>query len=120
MLAVPLFIAMALATAVAVGLWLAALDVWYRDIAQALPFFCQLWFFATPVAYSTEVVPPSWRWLYDLNPMMGVVEGLRWSILGSGALDLVALGISCSAMLAILVGGAFFYRAREGEFADVI
>ena len=120
MLAVPLFIAMALATAVAVGLWLAALDVWYRDIAQALPFFCQLWFFATPVAYSTEVVPPSWRWLYDLNPMMGVVEGLRWSILGSGALDLVALGISCSAMLAILVGGVFFYRAREGEFADVI
>lgn len=120
MLAVPLFISMALLTAVAVGLWLAALDVWYRDIAQALPFFSQLWFFATPVAYSSDVVPPSWRWLYDLNPMMGVVEGLRWSILGTGALDVVALSVSCTTMLVILVGGLYFFRAREGEFADVI
>jgi lipopolysaccharide transport system permease protein len=120
MLAVPLFIGMTLLTAIAVGLWLAALDVWYRDIAQALPFFSQLWFFATPVAYSSDVVPASWRWLYDLNPMMGVVEGLRWSILGTGTLDVVALGISATSMLVILVGGLYFYRAREGEFADVI
>jgi lipopolysaccharide transport system permease protein len=120
LLTVPIFTGMALLTAIAVGLWLAALDVWYRDIAQALPFFSQLWFFATPVAYSTEVVPPSWRWLYSLNPMAGVVEGLRWAILGSGALDLAALGISCTAMLVILVGGLYFYRSREGEFADVI
>ncbi len=120
MLAVPLFIGMALLTAIAIGLWLAALDVWYRDIAQALPFFCQLWFFATPVAYSSDVVPSSWRWLYDLNPMMGVVEGLRWSVLGTGALDVMALGLSCIAMLVILAGGLCFYRACEGDFADVI
>ncbi len=120
MLAVPLFIGVTLLTAIAIGLWLAALDVWYRDIAQALPFFCQLWFFATPVAYSSDVVPPSWRWLYDLNPMIGVVEGLRWSVLGTGPLDVVALGLSCTTMLVILAGGLCFYRACEGDFADVI
>jgi lipopolysaccharide transport system permease protein len=120
LLAVPIFVAMAVMTAVAVGLWLSALDVWYRDVAQALPFFSQLWFFATPVAYSSDVVPPAWRWLYDLNPMVGVVDGLRWSILGTGTLDLFALATSSTAMLLILVGGLYFYRAREAEFADVI
>jgi len=120
MLAVPLFIGMILMTAIAVGLWLSALNVWYRDIAQALPFFSQLWFFATPVAYSSAVVPSSWRWLYDLNPMVGVIEGLRWAILGTSGLDVSAFVVSATTMLLILLGGLYFYRAREGEFADVI
>lgn len=120
MLAAPLFIAMAVTTAVAAGLWLSALEVWYRDVGQALPFFSQLWFFATPVAYSSEVVPPTWRCLYDLNPMVGVVDGLRWSMLGAGTLDLVGLAISFAALLLILVGGLYFYRACEGDFADAI
>lgn len=119
-LAVPIFLGMAIATAIAVGLWLSALDVWYRDVAQALPFFMQLWFFATPVAYSPEVVPAGWRWLYRLNPMVGVVDGLRWSLLGTERLDVGAIATSAAAMLCILVGGLYFYRAREGEFADVI
>ena len=116
----PVFLAMAVLTAVAVGLWLAALDVWYRDVAQALPFFVQLWFFATPVAYASDVVPPAWRWFYALNPMVAVIDGLRWSILGAGALTPWVLVASSATMLLILISGLYFFRAHEGEFADVI
>jgi lipopolysaccharide transport system permease protein len=120
MLAAPVFVAMAVFTAVGAGFWLAALDVWYRDVAQVLPFFVQLWFFATPVAYSSEVVPAAWRWVYRLNPMAGVIDGLRWSILGTQTLTASALATSSAATLLLLIGGLYFYRAREGEFADVI
>jgi lipopolysaccharide transport system permease protein len=120
LLAAPVFAMLTVTTAVAAGLWLSVLDVWYRDIAQMLPFLMQLWFFATPVAYSSGVVPASWGWLYRLNPMVGVVDGWRWSILGTYPLDVRALTMSSVATVVTLVAGLYFYRAREGHFADVI
>ena len=120
LVAAPVFAMLTVTTAVASGLWLSVLDVWYRDIAQMLPFLVQLWFFATPVAYSSDVVPASWGWLYRLNPMVGVVDGWRWSILGTYTLDVRALTISSVATMLTLVAGLYFYRAREGHFADVI
>jgi len=80
----PLFILLAIATAFAVGLWLSALNVRYRDVRYVIPFFTQFWLFVTPVAYSASLIPERWRVLYGLNPMTGVVEGFRWALLGRG------------------------------------
>jgi len=115
----PLFVLLTFITTTGVALWLSALEVYYRDIDRALPFFTQLWFFATPVAYSIDVVPHKWRWLYCLNPMVGVVTGFRWCIFGTpigGSVLLASIGIS----LLVLVSGMFFFRALEDKFADVI
>ena len=117
----PLFLLLAVATALAVGLWLSALNVKYRDVRYTIGFLTQLWLFATPVAYSSSMVPVRWRALYGLNPMAGVVEGFRWALLGksegvSGAL----LVVSIVAVLALLIGGLYYFRRMESEFADVV
>src|SRR5262245_32717933 len=83
-LALPLFLLLALATALAVGLWLTALDVRYRDVGYTIPFLLQVWMYASPVAYAISLVPERWRFLYSLNPLVGVIEGFRWSLLGTG------------------------------------
>jgi lipopolysaccharide transport system permease protein len=115
----PAFILLAVLTALAVGLWLSALNVKYRDVRYTINFLIQFWLFATPVAYPSSIVPERWRALYGLNPMAGVVEGFRWALLGKqppGALLAVSVGV----VVAILFGGLYYFRRMEQEFADVV
>jgi len=120
-LTLPLFLLLAIATALAMGLWLSALNVQYRDVRYAIPFLTQFWLFATPVAYPTSLVPERWRILYGLNPMTGVVEGFRWALLGSevgGIRPLVILSALVVGLL--LAGGLVYFRRMERTFADVV
>jgi len=120
LLAAPLFVALAVLTAFAVGVWLAALNVQYRDVRYTIPFLIQLWLFATPVAYPASLLPEPWRTLYGLNPMAGVVEGFRWALLGRGAGGSAALvTLSVIAVLALLVGGLRYFARAERSFADL-
>jgi lipopolysaccharide transport system permease protein len=116
----PLFLLLALASALAVGLWLSALNVKYRDIRYVVPFLSQFWLYATPVAYSSQLIPEKWRWLFSLNPMTGVVEGFRWALLGKSALNLPFLLISAVVVLVLLVSGLYYFKRVESGFADVI
>jgi lipopolysaccharide transport system permease protein len=116
----PLFLLLALASATGVGLWLSALNVEYRDIRYVVPFLTTFWMYATPIAYSSELIPAHWRWLYSLNPMTGVVEGFRWALLGKSALDLPSLLVSTAAVLLIFVTGLYYFKRVESGFADVI
>jgi lipopolysaccharide transport system permease protein len=125
-LALPLFIGLALALSLAMGLWLSAMNVQYRDVRYAIPFLARLWFFATPIVYPASIVAkrgPTWQALYGLNPMAGVVEGFRWSLLGAegaayrpGPLILVSAGMT----LLLLLGGLVYFRRMEQTFADVV
>lgn len=117
---VPLLVILALATAVGVGLWLSALTVQYRDVRYTLPFLTQFWMFASPVAYPSTLVPKEWRVLYGLNPMAGIVEGFRWALLGTSEPPGLMLGVSVVTVLGLFVGGLFYYRRMEKEFADVV
>jgi lipopolysaccharide transport system permease protein len=120
-LAILPFAVLALLAALAVGLWLAALNVRYRDFRYAIPFLIQLWFFATPIAYGTEAIPEAWRGLLALNPMTGVVEGFRWSLTaGAAGRPDVSIVVSIAATCLILAGGLAFFRRVERTFADVI
>lgn len=119
-LTVPLLVLFALATALAVGLWLAALNVQYRDVRYTIPFLAQLWLFASPVAYPSTLVPEAWRPLYGLNPMAGVVESFRWALLGSDAVDGPMLVVSAVVVVLLLIGGLFYFRRLERTFADVV
>jgi homopolymeric O-antigen transport system permease protein len=115
----PLWALLAVVTALAVGLWLSALNVRYRDVRYTLPFVTQMWLFATPVAYPLALVPPEWRSLYALNPMVGVVEGFRWALLGNGSLGISVL-FSAGAVVVLLAGGLFYFRRTEQTFADIV
>jgi lipopolysaccharide transport system permease protein len=119
-LLLPLFLLLALASALAVGLWLSALNVQYRDIRYVVPFLAQFWMYATPIAYSSSLIPEKWRWLYSLNPMTGVVEGFRWAILGKSSLDVSSLSISACMVVALLIGGLYYFKRMETSFADII
>jgi lipopolysaccharide transport system permease protein len=117
-LLLPLFMVLMLAAALGIGFWLSALNVEYRDVMHAVPFLVQLWFFATPVIYSTSLLPETWRVLYSLNPMTVVVEGFRWCLLGSAAgLSLVSV-LSGIATIALFVSGMIWFRRRERAFVD--
>jgi len=116
---VPLVL-LAFVASLGVGLWLAALNVQYRDVRYAVPFLTQLWLFATPIAYPSSLLSEPWRTLYGINPMVGVVEGYRWALLGSGAAPGRMVLVSCVAALAVLVGGILYFRRMERTFADVI
>ena len=116
----PFFILLTIATALGLGLWLAALNVEYRDVRFILPFLTQILFFITPVAYPSSLVPEPWRAIYSLNPMAGVVEGFRWALLGKAQPPSVVLVISVIAVIGLLIGGLYFFRYKEGTFADVI
>ena len=116
----PLFMALAVVTALGVGLWLAALNIQYRDVRYTIPFLTQLWMFITPIAYPASLLPGSWRTLYAINPMVGVVEGFRWSLLGTGSRPGLMFGVSGVASLLLLISGAFYFRRMEATFADVI
>jgi len=119
-LALPLFILLALAAGFSVGLWLSALNVRYRDVGYALPFLVQLWLFASPVAYPTSVVPEKWQFLYSLNPMAGVIEGFRWALLGKAQPDFGVIAVSAAAVIAVLFGGLVYFKRTERTFADVV
>lgn len=119
-LTLPLFVLMAVASSLAVGLWLAALNVKYRDVRYMVPFITQFWMYATPVAFSLELIPQKWQYLVSLNPMTGVVEGFRWAILGKTSNILSLLLISGGVVVALLIGGLVYFRRMEDEFADVI
>ena len=115
----PVFILLALATSLGVGLWLSALNVQYRDFQYTVPFLIQLWLFASPVVYPSTLLPEPYRMIYGLNPMAGVIEGFRWALLGtSPPSSLVA--VSVVAVIAILISGAFYFRRMEKTFADVV
>jgi lipopolysaccharide transport system permease protein len=119
-LAIPLFLFQTVATALAAGLWLAALNVRYRDVQYTLPFLTQFWLFITPVAYSTSLVPERWRVFLGLNPMTGVVEGFRWALLGKSDDVGVLVFVSAVMVVGLLLGGLVYFRRMEGEFADVV
>ena len=119
-LTLPLFILLTALIGLGVGLWLSALNVQYRDVRYTIGFLVQLWFLATPVAYPTSVVPERWRAWYGLNPMVGVIDGFRWSLLGSGEAPGVLLTVSVVAMALILGSGLYYFRRMEATFADVI
>lgn len=119
-LTVPLFVVLAAATALAVGLWLSALNVQYRDVRYTIPFIIQFWLFATPVAYPLSLVPEALQPLYALNPMVGVVEGFRWALLGTTPLPIPILIVSSLTVLALLLGGLYYFRRMEESFADVV
>src|SRR5437870_8463449 len=116
----PAFILFAIATALGVGLWLSALNVKYRDVRYTITFLVQFWLFATPVAYASSIVPERWRPLYGLNPMAGVVEGFRWVLLGKSQAPGALLFVSITVVILILVGGLYYFRRMEAEFADVV
>jgi lipopolysaccharide transport system permease protein len=111
---------LALAAALGVGVWLSAINVRYRDVRYAVPFLVQLWLFASPVAYSSDLVPPALRAVYELNPMVGVIDGFRWSLLGVGELPLRSLAVGVTVTTLVLATGIAYFRRVERTFADVI
>ena len=121
MIWLPAFLLLALVTALAVGLWLSALNVEYRDVRYTVPFLTQFWMFATPIVYPSSLLHEPWRTVYGLNPMVGVVEGFRWALLGTkNSPGPMIAASSAVASLALLVGGAFYFRRMEKTFADVV
>jgi lipopolysaccharide transport system permease protein len=116
----PLLLLLALVTSLGVGLWLSAMNVRFRDVRYVVPFLTQLWLFASPVAYPSSLLPEPWRTLYGLNPMVGVVEGFRWALLGTDTAPGPIIIVSALISLALLVGGAFYFRRLERTFADIV
>jgi lipopolysaccharide transport system permease protein len=116
----PLFLLLAILTALGVALWLSAINVKYRDVNYALPFLTQFWLFITPVAYSANVISEKWQLVYSLNPMAGVVNGFRWALLSAGDGPDAALWVSVAISLVVLVSGVFYFRNMERTFADTI
>jgi lipopolysaccharide transport system permease protein len=116
----PLLILLALLTALAVGLWLSALNVQYRDVQHMVPFLVQIWMYASPVVYSSSLIPNGiWHYIYGLNPITGVVNGFRWALLGGPAPDTMFL-VSVVAVFVLLGSGLFYFRRMERNFADLV
>jgi homopolymeric O-antigen transport system permease protein len=120
LLAAPGFALLAAVSALGVGVWLAALNVRYRDVRHAIPFLVQIWLFVTPVAYSSGLVPARWRPLYALNPMVGVVDGFRWMVAPGAPVAGLGLAVSLGALTLLLTAGLYFFRRMERSFADVV
>lgn len=120
LLLLPVFLLIAMLAALGVGLWLTALNVKYRDVVFVVPFLTQFWMYASPVAYSTSIVPVKWQWLYGLNPMVGVIEGFRWALLGKAAPNLSMMFASFSVVCLILISGLIYFKKMERTFSDII
>src|SRR5215510_5647350 len=116
----PLLVLLALTTSLGVGLWFSALNCHFRDVRYAVPFITQIWMFATPIAYPTSLLSESWRTLYGINPMGGVVEGFRWALLGTGSAPGLMIAVSSIVAIRVLIGGALYFRKIEKTFADVV
>lgn len=120
-LTLPVFIAMAFAAAIGAGLWFGALNVKYRDVRYVIPFVVQFGLYVSPVGFSSTVVPPEWRFLYSLNPMVGVIDGFRWAILrGDTRLFVPGLALSTGLVVVLLASGIWYFRHTERTFADII
>lgn len=115
----PALLLLAVTTALGVGLWLSAMNVQFRDVRYVVPFLVQIWMFATPIAYSSSLLPGKWRTIYSLNPMVGVVDGFRWALLGAEA-PTSTIAASTAVSIVILVSGAYYFRRMERRFADVV
>jgi len=113
----PVLLLLAMLTALGVGLWTSALNALYRDVASIIPFMVQFWMLASPVAYPSSLVPTKWRWLYELNPMVGVIDGFRWALTGRGQAPVQILA-SAAMVAVLLVGGLFFFQRVEGTVVD--
>ena len=116
----PLFFLLALVTSLGVSLWTSALNVQFRDVRFVLPFLTQFWLFATPIAYPSSLLSGTWRTLYGINPMVGVVEGFRWALLGTDTSPGPIIVISSVTALLVLISGAYYFRDMEKNFADII
>ena len=116
----PFFALLALVTSLGVSLWLAVMNVQFRDVRYTVPFLTQAWLFMTPIAYPSSLLPEPWRTLYGLNPMAGVVEGFRWALLGTDTAPGKMIIVSSLVALILLIGGAFYFRRMEESFADVL
>lgn len=116
----PLLLLLAFVTSLGVGLWLSALNVQFRDVRFTIPFLTQFWLFATPIAYPSSLLDEPWRTLFGINPMVGVVEGFRWALLGTETAPGPIIVVSSLVALGLLVGGAFYFRRMEKTFADVV
>jgi lipopolysaccharide transport system permease protein len=120
LLALPALLALTLLAALGVGLWCAALNVRYRDMVFIVPFLTQVWLYISPVGYSSQIVPVEWRWLYGLNPMVGVVEGFRWALLGTAWAPGGLVVLSAVVVLLAAVSGLAYFQRTEDTFADVV
>jgi lipopolysaccharide transport system permease protein len=116
----PFFALLALITSIGVSLWLAAMNVQFRDVRYTIPFITQAWLFVTPIAYPSSLLPDSLQIVYGMNPMAGVVEGFRWALLGTDTAPGPMLIVSSVVALLLLVSGAFYFRRMENTFADVV
>ena len=116
----PFLLLLAFITALGVGMWLSALNVQFRDVRYTLPFLTQFWLFATPIAYPSSLLAEPWRTIYGINPMVGVVEGFRWALLGTETVPGPIIAVSSLASLAALISGVFYFRRMEKTFADVV
>jgi lipopolysaccharide transport system permease protein len=116
----PFFLLLALITAFSVGLFLSILQVKYRGVGHTIPFLVQLWMYASPVAYPVSLVPENWRLLYSLNPLVGVIEGFRWALLGHESPDFGVIAASTVMVVALLLGGTVYFKQMERTFADVV
>lgn len=116
----PFFLFLSLGLALALALWLGPFNVRFRDIKHTLPFLIQVWMYASPVVYPVSMIPEQWRSLYSLNPMVGVIEGFRWTLLGTRAPDFQAIGFGVLVVMALLFCGIVYFRKMERFFADVI
>ncbi len=116
----PLLWLLALTASLGVGLWLSALNVQFRDVRYVLPFIIQLWLFATPVVYPSNLLPRAWRFLYGVNPMAGVVEGFRWALLHTRTHPGPMIAVSALTVAAILATGVLYFRRTERTFADIV
>ncbi len=114
----PVFLLLAVLTALGIGLWTSALNALYRDVAAIVPFLVQFWMLASPVAYPSSLVPARWRWLYGLNPMAGVIDGFRWALTGRGEPPGPQILASAGMVLVLVLGGLFFFQRVEGTVAD--
>jgi lipopolysaccharide transport system permease protein len=121
MLALPLFLFLAIVMALAVGLWFSALNVKYRDFRYVVPFIVQFGLYISPVGFNSSVVPEKWRMIYSLNPMVGVIDGFRWSIIGEGS-GIFAPGLVVSVLMTTIIfaSGLWFFLKTEKTFADII
>ncbi|MGZ6268872.1 MAG: ABC transporter permease [Candidatus Limnocylindrales bacterium] len=119
-LALPALTLLTLLTALSVGMWLTALNVRYRDVKYAIPFLIQIWLFASPIAYATSLVPSRWRLVYSLNPMVGVIDGFRWALLGVAWQPGSFFVVSLAMIAALLVSGLVYFRKMERTFADIV
>lgn len=119
-LLVPLFVLQCMIVAMAAGLWLTALNVKYRDFGHLVPFVTQIWMYLSPIVYSSSLIPERWRPVYSLNPLVGVIDGFRWAMLGQGQPDWTMLAVSFSVVMAMFISGLYYFRRVEQTFADII